>query len=204
MLIVLIIGLTVIFGSISTRVHHLLSKAPETFRTLIFFTDSFTVPFFISLILFCINNYWWKGKFFKWLINLPNLNGRYVGKLYSSYLEDGQPKIMDCAIEIKQTSSDINIFGYFGDFSNSTVSSSSISTSETIIKKKNGFFRLYYVFTNETDGLPEKLNDHTGTGKFEYYPDLKQLKGEYYNKNKNTGTIVVVFKEKKLISRLLM
>lgn len=41
--------------------------------------------FILSIILFLINEYGWKYKLFKWLVDLPNLNGRYKGELISSF-----------------------------------------------------------------------------------------------------------------------
>jgi len=201
-LILLIIGLAVILGALSTWINHLISNIPGPLATAIIFTDSFTVPFFITIIIYLINNYLWKSNKFKWLIDIPNLNGRYVGKLESSYVENGKKKILDCVIEISQSASSIHICGYFGDITKDNVSSTSISTSETIVEEKNGFFRLYYIFTNETGGIPEKLNNHSGTAKFLYYPDKKMLDGDYYNKLQNVGLIKVSFQQEKLIGRL--
>ena len=83
------------------------------------------------------------------------------------------------------------------------MSCSSGSAGEVLVKERNDFFELYYIFTNETGGLAEKLNNHTGTAKFLYYPDQKCLDGGYYNKLKNTGTIKVFFQQEKLLGRLI-
>ena len=200
-LILFIIGLTILFGALSTYLHHFIYSLAEPLKTIILFTDSFTVPFFITLTMYLVNNHWWKGGRFKWLIDVPNLNGRYTGKLISSYLENGIPKTMDCVLEIKQTASSIHIAGYFGDFETGIISSSSFSVAEELVEERNGFFRLFYVFTNETGGLPDKLNNHSGTAKFLYYPDNYTLDGEYYNKLKNVGMIKVSFQQETLLGR---
>jgi hypothetical protein len=202
-LILLIIGLSVIFGFASTFIHHFVSELAEPFKNLILYTDSFTVPFFVFLIIFLINKYGWKNSKFKWLIDIPNLNGRYLGKLTSDYEVIKSPNIMDCVIEITQTASEIHIFGYFGDISTNFVSSSSQGISAELSKENNDLFKLYYVFANETSGMPAKFNNHTGTASFNYYPDKKMLDGVYYNKLKNTGTIKVTFQQEALLCRLI-
>lgn len=201
-LILFLILLIIIFGSISTWLHHYIATFKNPLRDILLFTDSITVPTFISVIFYCINEYWWKTKYFKWLINIPNLNGRYIGKLYSSYQENNKDKVMDCVLEIKQTASTIHITGYFGNMEGK-ISSSSFSVSEELIKEKSGFFKLYYVFTNETDGLPEQLNNHMGTASFKYFPDKKRLEGGYYNKMKNAGVITVDFQQEEHLGRLI-
>jgi hypothetical protein len=182
-LIIFIIALTIVFGTISMIIHHFVSELPDLPKHLILFTDAFTVPFFIGLILHFVNNNWWNTKYFTWLIKIPDLNGRYVGTLESSYQKEGSniPVILDCVLEIKQTASSIHIAGYFGNMNQKILSSSSNSVSEELVLERNGFFRLYYIFTNETGGISEQLNNHSGTAKFLYYPDNKTLDGVYYN-----------------------
>lgn len=201
-LIIFIVAIAIVFGGLATYIHHILSPGSGMFGMVIFVTDSFTVPFFISVTFFMINKYWWKKRIFKWLINVPDLNGRYAGKLKSSYIENGKEKVIDCVMEIKQTASNIHISAFFGDITKGVESSSSRSTSETLKHQNNGFFTLYYIFANETGEPSEALNNHTGAGKFEIYPDLKKLKGNYYNIVKNTGSIEVNFESAQLLNRL--
>jgi hypothetical protein len=202
-LILIIIGLTVIFGGISMFIHHTIAGLPEVPQYLILFTDSFTVPFFIGITLHFINKKWWKYKNFAWLVNIPDLNGRYVGKLVSSYIIEGTTDnvILDCVLEIKQTASSIHISGYFGKIEEEYISSSSNSVSEEIVLERNGFFKLFYIFTNEPGGISDQLNNHIGTAKFSYLPDKKTLDGIYYNL-KNHGTINVTYSQATLLGRL--
>jgi hypothetical protein len=203
-LLLFIIGLTVVFGSISTFVHHNLLTLSDLPRNLILFTDSFTVPFFIGLTIHGIDTAWWRSRYFRWLIDVPDLNGRYIGTLVSSYSrQDGLPVTMDCVIEVKQNASHLHISAYFGSIQNDFTSSSSTSVSEELVLERNGIYRLYYIFTNETGGLSERLNNHSGTAKFLYFPDKRLLDGEYYNVLGNRGTIKVVFKQADLLGRLV-
>lgn len=204
-LIIFIIASTIIFGALSLWLHHKISELPEVSKNLILFTDSITVPFFIVTTFHLINKWLWKTIMFKWLVSIPNLNGRYEGKLVSSQMATGttNPIVMDCVIEIKQTASSIHISGYFGDIQTNFLSSSSYSVSEEIVRERNDFFRLYYIFTNETGGISQKLNNHSGTAKFIYYPDNKTLDGEYYNLVQNRGTIKVSFNQSKRLGRFI-
>ncbi len=158
----------------------------------------------IGVIIALINNYGWKYKIFKWLINVPNLNGRYEGVLVSSYQTSSGVNIRKkCVVEIKQTASYIHIYAYFGDEFTNLNSSSSVSVSEELIKENNGLFKIYYIFTNETSILQSQLNNHIGTGMLKYYPDTKELDGQYYNQRLNTGTFKVKLVQEKLLGRLI-
>lgn len=151
----------------------------------------------ITLTLLFINRIGWKWQIFKWLIDVPNLNGRYEGTLVSSY--KGERK--DCVLEIKQTASHIHIFAYFGDLRTDEKTSKSISVSEQIVQEKNGLYKVFYIFSNESDTLQIQLNNHEGTSKLSYYPDVKRLEGDYYNQRGNTGTLNLTFKQKELLGR---
>jgi len=202
-LLIFIIAQVLVFGALATWIHHLSASWISPFKELVFFTDSFTVPFFIGLTLYLVNNFGWKTNYFKWLVDIPNLNGRYTGKLISNYTINGVRVEMDCVLEIKQSASSIHISGYFGNITEGTVSSSSFSVSEELFIERSGFYRLYYVFSNETGALSERLNNHSGTARFLYFPDKYSLEGEYYNKINNTGSIIVSYQQDTLLGRLI-
>lgn len=166
--------------------------------------DALSIIGMITLLLTFINHIGWKWTIFKWLIDLPNLNGRYKGQLISSFKDaNGNNVVKNCVLEIKQTASTIHVFAYYGDPGSNTQSSRSYTTSEQIIKESNGLFVLYYIFTNEPDSMSVQLNNHDGTAKFKYFKDIMTLEGEYYNKRSNFGTIKVQFESKRLLGRLI-
>lgn len=203
-LILFMIGLSVLSGFVVTKfVHPLVEHLQEPAHTFIIWTEMFTVPFFIAIVFGILNEWGWKWKCFKWLINIPNLNGRYIGTLVSSYQVNGQPVTKDCALEIKQTASSIHISAYFGNIQSGDISSKSFSVSEQLVELRNGMFMLYYLFHNETADLQAQLTNHTGTAKFDYFKDIQTLRGAYYNQLKNTGTIDVTFSQKELLGRLV-
>ena len=158
--------------------------------------------FILSIILIVINEYGWKYKAFKWLVDLPNLNGRYKGELVSSFKDkNGNSIVKDCIVEIKQNASSISVFSYYADKGTAKQTSKARSVSEQIVKEPNGNFILHYIFTNEPDSMIEMLNKHNGTAKFIFFEDKKYLEGEYYNHRLNKGTINVSFEQKKLLHR---
>ncbi len=200
-LILFLIGITVLIGAFVTFViHPCVEHAPDTIRNFIVFTEMFSVPFFISIIFFYINQWGWEKCFFKWLIDIPNLNGRYEGQLESSYQSNGANTIIQCAVEVKQTASSITISAYFFNPIKNEFSKSD-SVIELIDKQKNGSFLLYYVYTNTPGKLHTSLNIHEGTTVCIYYPDKKTLSGEYYNSRPMTGKFEVEWKSDKLIHR---
>ena len=138
-LILFLIGLTVLIGAFVTFiVHPCVEHAPVTIRNFIVFTEMFSVPFFISIIFLYINQVGWTKNFLKWLIDIPNLNGRYEGQLESSYQTNGANTIMQCAVEVKQTASSITITAYFfNPITNEN--SKSDSVIELIEKQKKRF-----------------------------------------------------------------
>jgi hypothetical protein len=158
--------------------------------------------FILSIILFVINEYGWKCKLFKWLVDLPNLNGRYKGELISSFKDEkGNFVTKDCVIEIKQNASSISVFSYYADKGIAKQTSMARSVSEQIVKEPNGNYVLHYIFTNEPDSMLEMLNKHNGTAKFTYFEDKKMIQGEYYNHRLNKGTMTLTFVQDKLLHR---
>src|SRR5258708_2979307 len=204
-LILFIIALSIIVGSFVTFwVHPRVEKASESIKTVIIYTEVFSVPFFISIIFSIINSWEWKCCIFKWLLKVPDLSGRYTGRLVSSYMEEGKAVEKKCTLEIKQNASSIHISAYFGNLDSNIQTSNSFGISTEIIEEKNGFYTLYYNYNNETDGLNlnNEFDNHSGTARYKYFPDNKSLKGLYYNQKKNDGQIEVTFEQELLLGRL--
>lgn len=159
----------------------------------------FSVVGLLGFVLWFVEKIGWKWYIFKWLIDVPNLNGRYKGKLISSYNNNTE---MDCIIEISQTASVIKLYCYFGNLLNRELSSDSRSHTEEIICEPNGLHKLIYTFTNNSD-IAINLNDHEGAGTLSYYQDIKKLDGTYFNRRGNSGKIEVTFEQKKLLKRFI-
>jgi hypothetical protein len=195
-LVAFVIILAIPFGLLSDWLEQTFEPYPTVTR-IYRYIDPLSTLGMITLTLFFINKVGWKWYVFKWLVDIPNLNGRYEGTLISSYNNEQK----DCVLEIKQTASYIHIFAYFGDLRSNEKTSKSASVSEEIVQEKNGLYKLFYIFSNESDTLQIELNNHEGTSKLFYYPDVKRLEGEYYNQRGNSGTINATFKQKGLLGR---
>lgn len=176
----------------------------EVLSSVLTYIGVFSVMTLLSATLWLVDRYGYRKRIFKWLVDVPNLSGRYTGTLVSNYQEmDGFNTERACAIEVKQNASAIHVYSYIGDPRTFEETSQSYSASEQLVKEENGFFKLYYVYTNEPDTLMQQLDQHNGTAMLKYYPDVKMLKGDYYNKRGNQGTIEVRFEQKDLIGRLI-
>jgi len=191
------------YGLLSGKIQECL-KGLDALNQINDYIGIFSTIGLITLTFLFINNIGWKWGIFKWLIDIPNLNGRYEGELISSFTDsNGQSVVKDCILEIKQTATSLHIFSYYGDKGTDIQSSRAYSVSEEIIQEPNGLFKIFYIFTNEPNTLQTQLNNHLGTATFLYYPDIKTLDGDYYNKRQNIGTIKVKFEQEKLIGRLV-
>jgi len=200
-LITFILILSVIYNFILKEVEHVLNNYAPFLAQITDYFHIFSTFSFLLFTLIFIEFIGWRYSFFKWLINIPNLNGRYEGKLISSYDNStGNHLVKDCVIEIVQTASKFKIYSYFGDRNLELQTSSAISISEEILKQDNGVFIIFCVFVNEPDILLKQLNNHEGTVKFLYNVESKSLKGEYYNQRQHFGKIEVKFKRKKINS----
>ncbi len=146
----------------------------------------------------------WKFSFLKWLVNVPNLNGRYEGELISTFIdtETNLPIRKKCVIEVSQNASKIKLHSYYGELDNSQQTSQASSVSEEIVKLSSGFFEVFYIYSNSANALETKLNNHNGTCSLKYFPDIKVLEGEYYNQRGLKGTIKATFVQEKLLGRL--
>lgn len=202
-LVILILVLAALFEPLSSWLEATLRNNNVPIKALSYLRIFSTLGL-ILITLTLINHFGWKWRIFNWLINIPDLNGRYEGTLISSFTdEDGNRIEKDCAIEINQIGSNINIFSYYGDLDEENQTSMSYSISEIITKDEDNFSKVYYIFANQADTLEKQLNNHDGTAKLKYYPDIDTLEGEYYNKRQNIGTIKVSYSQDNLIGRLV-
>ena len=200
-LLLLLVGSYILSLALKEKLGYLI-VFPESLEKILALLGWLKPMMVISFVLFLINKYLWKYPWMRWLIDIPNLNGRYVGELTSSFTgPDGQQVKKDCVIEIKQDASGIHVSTYYADKGTKVQTSKAGSIAEEIIKEKKGIFSLLYIFSNEPDGMLEALNKHDGTAKFAYLADKKELAGEYYNHRLNKGTIRVAFEGKKRLHR---
>ena len=202
-LIILILILTFLITPLSSLIEETISRNKDL-NTLYSYVGIFSTISILTFLLFLINQYLWKLKLLKWLVNIPNLNGRYEGELVSTFIDTSTnlPIVKKCVIEVYQTASKIKIYSYYGDLHTQQQTSQANSVSEEIVEQSNGFFEIFYIYSNAANTLEIQLNNHLGTCGLKYFPDIKLLEGEYYNQRGLKGTIKVKFVQSKLLGRL--
>jgi hypothetical protein len=200
-LVIFVIILSILYSLLAEQIDKFL-PANSTFKEIWKYIDLFSTVSLLFLTLLFIDEIGWKWKLFKWLVDIPNLNGRYEGTIESTFQTNGANTKKDCAIEITQTASKIKMFSYYGDPGTNNQTSSGKSLSEEIFKEADGFFSIYHIYLGEPNKLMTQLNVHSGSSSMKYHPDEKKLIGSYYNDRPNKGTLEVKFKQKKLLSKL--
>ncbi len=165
--------------------------------------DIFSPALIFGLILKLINEILWKYPFMRWLIDLPNLNGRYVGAGESSWLIEGKGTKMQCVYEIKQNASAIYIDAYFKTDHTGKVTSSGKMISGELRKDPMGYFQIYFIYENDPETFEKEngLLKHNGASVLRYNTETKSLVGKYFTDRPTEGTINVFFKQEKLLYR---
>jgi len=140
-----------------------------------------------GLVFLLFDKFIWKWKFFYklGLIKTPNLNGIWEGSLSSSY-HDFKTQMPAC-IEIKQTWTQICIFGDFNQ-------SSSYSNSANL-EVNNGariVLRFVYLNKNRITKSEGTMSAHSGITTLEFCLKKGLSEGKYYNEppqNVNYGEL---------------
>lgn len=150
----------------------------------------FRVPTTVSLLglLFYIyNQFLWKMPVLKLVMDVPDISGRYEGKI--KYEWDGVNNEKKCFIEVIQTASKIKVHTYFSDGVNETTSSKSLV--EEIKQDEDGFFDIYLFYLNSGTKQNGGLDCHEGANKIRFIPGrrgkMNQLIGHYFT-NRQTQT----------------
>jgi len=150
----------------------------------------FRVPTTVSLLglLFYIyNQFLWKMPVLKLLMDVPDISGRYEGKI--KYEWDGVNNEKKCFIEVIQTASKIKVHTYFSDGVNENTSSKSLV--EEIKQDEDGFFDIYLFYINSGTKQNGGLDCHEGANKIRFIPGrrgkMNQLIGHYFT-NRQTQT----------------
>ena len=156
----------------------------------LFVGSHFRVPTTVSLLglLFYIyNQFLWKMPVLKLLMDVPDISGRYEGKI--KYEWDGVNNEKKCFIEVVQTASKIKVHTYFSDGVNENTSSKSLV--EEIKQDEDGFFDIYLFYLNSGTKQNGELDCHEGANKIRFIPGRNgkknQLIGHYFT-NRQTQT----------------
>lgn len=137
----------------------------------------------------------WKLPVFNLLVRVPNMNGRYKGKIRYTFNKQQQSK--NCIIEIHQTASKIHLISFFNN--ENAQKTESKSFIETIEKEGDGNYAIYVFYSNGGTKIDGVLDTHEGVNNLRYLPKTKdtpsKLTGYYFtNRQKQTrGEIDVEF-----------
>jgi hypothetical protein len=164
---------------------------------------SISVVTLIGVLFGLINSYLWNIKPFRWLYNLSDFSGRYEGTLVYEFRNDKCEIIKDELKHIKeivQNGSDISVTSWTKK-KDGTVSSKSTNIEASIVKDKDGTFKLIYNYLNE--GNQFEFAPHYGTEVLTLIENGKgkDLVGQYYTARlpfQTKGEIKLKFKSKKL------
>jgi hypothetical protein len=148
-----------------------------------------------GLLFWLFDRYLWKAPIFEKLgiVNVPNLNGRWIGKQRSTYKDaDGNNVSADGVLEIRQTFTSISVNTYY----QKSYSSSKVGN----FARNNPICYLYYTFDNEPNSMIEEtMQMHKGTVKLNYLSDSNQIKGTYFNSIGNIGDMTYSYQQKELL-----
>lgn len=143
----------------------------------------FRVPTTVSLlgVFFILYDNWlWNIPVLKLLMAVPDMRGRYEGKII--YERDGNFSEKNCFIEITQTASKIKVHTYFSNGMNENTSSKSLI--EEIKEEDDGFFDIYLFYMNSGTKRTGVLDYHEGANKLRFIPGLNgmgnKLTGHYF------------------------
>lgn len=127
-------------------------------------------------LLFQLFNYsLWQfvPKGFCGIVNVPNLNGTWIGNLNSSF--DQNSTAYRVRVEIVQTFLDIKVYCYFQK-------SWSFSIVADFYEEADGRKVLHYVYRNELrNNASPTMQGHYGAAKHEYVEEKNLMECSYYN-----------------------
>lgn len=153
----------------------------------------------IGMFLLLYDKLLWKLNIFNLIVRIPDISGRYRGKI--NYEFKGVPGEKDCVVEITQTSSRIKIHSYFNNSKSERTSSKSLVEN---IEEEDGFYNIYLYYFNSGSKENNILDCHEGANMLKFIPTTKnspkKLVGHYFtNRNIQTrGSMEVEFETKEL------
>ncbi|MCI5118322.1 MAG: hypothetical protein D3913_10255 [Candidatus Electrothrix sp. LOE1_4_5] len=157
----------------------------------------------IDLLLIAIFIKWgWKLKIFRgWLVPFPNLNGTWIGSIYSDWVnpETGaKPEPIPVMLTINQSFFHISCVMHTGEMRSNSYSEGFMIDPDRQIKQ------IAYSYTsNPRLSLTERSIPHDGTGVFQIVekPTLK-LNGRYWTERLTKGEIKLEFHSKELLEEI--
>ena len=146
----------------------------------------FVFGFLYGLFYWIINQWGWKNKIIQMKYKIPNLNGKWTGKLISKYEEENDG---NTEVELKEINIDLKIKQTWKKISIILIAEKSESRSlTTSIIQNYGRWQINYQYLNEPKVHSRKeMTLHYGTAVLNFDEKEKTLKGYYYNKERDTS-----------------
>lgn len=144
--------------------------------------------------LTCVTIFWtfyfqwgWKFPLLKFLFNQPNINGTWIGKLKTDWIDQNGKSIApkDFVIVVRQTLLEIN----FTTFTNQFVARSYAETF--IVDKVRGIKQIAYLYRQDNTCIDDEDN-RVGATELRLVEDSTQkMLGKYWSNSKTNGEIEV-------------
>jgi hypothetical protein len=144
----------------------------------------------------------WKWKIFKgWLVPFPNLNGTWLGYIYSDWINPQtgtRAEPIPAMLCIHQSFSHTNCVMHTGEMKSYSIAEGFNINQDQQIKQ------LSYIYTSKTRALLSERNpQHDGAMIFDIIGDeSKKLIGKYWTERKTKGEIKVEFHTKKILDEI--
>lgn len=125
-----------------------------------------------QILYYAFDHFVWKWRLLRKirLVTVPDLNGRWVGKIESSYEQDAQA--YPISVSITQQWSKILVRLETGESVSKSIAASFLTDDPSSPE-------LVYVYDNDPRGMaPESMNSHSGTAKLRITGS--GLQGQYY------------------------
>lgn len=146
----------------------------------------------VLLVFYTYDKYLW--KYFPYITKIPNMSGRYKGKLISNY--DNQER--EVVVEITQTSSELFVRQFTkSNSTNQILKSKSISSDIFILNNNNPEIIFYY--QNDGNKLTSDTEKHWGFCKLEYLKSKKCFSGTYFTDRATSGILTFEYVSKNTI-----
>lgn len=133
----------------------------------------------VAMLILLIDKKWWNKKPFKYLFRIPDLSGRYEGKIHFVHPVSKVNEQKQCYLEIIQTGSKIKLNCYFQK-ENGEEKTPSRSIVETIVENEDDTYSI--VFTYKNLGITGKFPEHYGTNILKVIKNDEGLflRGDYF------------------------
>lgn len=138
-----------------------------------FFPSVLEVSFIYGVLSWCYEKYIWKWPIIMRIHGVPNINGKWVGKLVSSY--DG--KAIGMEMNVEQTWSEIS-------FKSKFLESDSSSNTATIHLNSNRGICIYFGFHNESSDVNTGMQSYDGYNILTM-KDNDHISARYFNDRPN-------------------